>query len=87
MQYLHICKITEIEPGKKLTYSWQYDSYPGESFVTWELFSEGSKTKVKLTHADLETFQQDNKGFAIESFLTGWTHIVGKSLAEYVEKT
>src|ERR1700709_1984040 len=50
-KYLHLCKVTEVIPEKKLTHSWKYDGYAGESFVTWELFDEGGKTKVKLTHA------------------------------------
>ena len=85
-QYLHLCEITEVVPGKKLTHSWQYDGYPGESFVTWEIFDEGDKTRVKLTHAGLHTFPQVSKDFSRESFTAGWTHIVGISLKEYVEK-
>ncbi|MBC7829978.1 MAG: SRPBCC domain-containing protein, partial [Chitinophagaceae bacterium] len=54
--YLHLCKITEVIVGKKLTYSWRYDGYEGNSFVTWELFAEGDKTRLKLTHEGLETF-------------------------------
>ncbi len=84
-QYLHLCKITEVVPGKKLTHSWQYEGYPGQSFVTFELFDEAGKTRLKLTHAGLETFPPQ-KDFAIESFTKGWTHIIGKSLPEYLEK-
>ena len=36
--YIHLCKITEVIPGKKLTYSWQYKNYPGISYVTFEIF-------------------------------------------------
>ena len=83
--YLHLCKITEVITGRKLTHSWQYDGYPGESFVTFELFSEGDKTRLKLTHAGLETFPAE-RDFSRESFTKGWTHIIGKSLPEYLEK-
>lgn len=85
-KYHHLCKITEAIPGKKLTHSWKYQDYAGESFVTWELFDEGNKTRLKLTHAGLETFPQENKDFARESFTKGWTHIIGTSLANYLEK-
>jgi uncharacterized protein YndB with AHSA1/START domain len=85
-QYHHICKITEVEPGRKLTHSWQYEGYPGESFVTFELFAEGDKTRLRLTHTGLETFPQNSKDFARESFSAGWTHIIGTSLKEYLEK-
>lgn len=84
--YKHLCEITEVIPGKKLTHSWAYDVYPGKSFVTWELFNEGDKTRLKLTHTGLESFPQNNKDFAKESFSKGWTYITGTSLANFLEK-
>ena len=84
-QYLHVCVVTEVIPDKKLTYSWRYDGYEGISYVTWELFEEGNKTRLKLTHAGLETFP-DNPDFARKNFEAGWTHIIGTSLKEFLEK-
>lgn len=84
--YIHLCEITEVIPGKKLTHSWAYKGYSGESFVTWELFDEDGKTRLKLTHTGLETFPQNNPDFAKESFSKGWTYITGTSLANYLEK-
>ncbi len=84
--YIHLCEVTEVIPGKKLTHSWVYQDYPGETYVTWELFDEGDKTHLKLTHTGLETFPQDNKDFSKESFSKGWTYITGTSLKEYLEK-
>jgi uncharacterized protein YndB with AHSA1/START domain len=83
--FLHLCKITEVIAGKKLTHIWTYDGYPGESFVTFELFAEGDKTRLKLTHAGLETFPP-NPDFARTNFEMGWTDIIGRSLKEYLEK-
>jgi uncharacterized protein YndB with AHSA1/START domain len=84
--YLHHCKITEVIPNKKLTYSWRYEGYAGNSFVTWELFEEGkNKTRLKLTHEGLETFPRDNPDFAKQNFVNGWTEIVGTSLEQFVE--
>ena len=83
--YHHICVVTEVVPGKKLTHSWMYEGEPGESHVTWELFAEGDKTKVRLTHTGLETFPKD-PAFARENFVKGWTAIVGESLAGYLAK-
>ncbi len=84
--YLHLCKVTEVVPAKKLTYSWRYDGYEGISYVTFELFPEENKTRLKLTHAGLETFPASNKDFAKENFAAGWTDIIGKNLGEYLEK-
>jgi uncharacterized protein YndB with AHSA1/START domain len=86
-KYLHRCKISEVLPGKKLTYSWRYDGYEGNSFVTFELYEEGMNTRLKLTHAGLETFPKNNPDFAKESFAKGWTYIIGTSLKEFTEKS
>ena len=85
-KYLHLCKITEVIPEKKLSYSWRYDNYEGNSVVTFELFKEGNKTRVRLTHQGLETFPPNNTDFAKESFTEGWTYILTKALKEFVEK-
>ncbi|MEP6951005.1 MAG: SRPBCC domain-containing protein [Ginsengibacter sp.] len=85
-KYLHLCKITEVISGKKLSYSWRFDGYPGNSLVTFELFPEGNVTRLKLTHTGLETFPEDNPDFAIESFAKGWTYIIGSSLPAFLEK-
>lgn len=84
--YLHICKITEIILEKKLSYSWRYDGYEGISFVSFELFAEGAKTVVRLTHEGLDSFPQSNPDFAKENYVQGWTYIIGKSLIEFLEK-
>jgi uncharacterized protein YndB with AHSA1/START domain len=85
-QYLHLCKVTAAEREKKLTYSWKYDGYEGESFVTFELYAEGDRTRLKLTHEGLDTFP-DNPDFAQKNFEMGWTDIIGRSLPEYLAKT
>ena len=86
MQYLHLCEVTEVIPEKKLTYSWRYDGYEGNSFVSFELFGEGEKTRLKLTHIGLESFPQENKDFAATNFEKGWDDIIHKNLREYLEK-
>ncbi|CAN5438875.1 SRPBCC domain-containing protein [soil metagenome] len=84
--YVHLCRISEVVVNKKLSHSWKYEGYAGESFVTWELFPDGNRTLVKLTHAGLETFPIENKDFAQENFISGWNEIVGSLLKDFVEK-
>lgn len=83
--YLHLCKVTEVVPGKKIAYTWRYEGYPGVSEVTFELFAEGNKTTLKLTHSGLETFVSTNPDFARESFAAGWNHFVNNALLKYLE--
>jgi uncharacterized protein YndB with AHSA1/START domain len=85
-QYLHLCKVTDVIPGKKITYSWRYDGYEGNSFVTFELFAEGEKTKLRLIHEGLETFPANNPDFAATNFVAGWNSIIGTSLKDFLEK-
>ncbi|MDQ6608314.1 MAG: SRPBCC domain-containing protein [Bacteroidota bacterium] len=85
-QYLHLCEITEVIPGKKLTYSWRYDGYPGKSFVTFELFEKENKTVLRLTHSGIETFAKENSDFGMHNFEKGWNAIINTSLKEYLEK-
>jgi len=84
-QYVHLCKVTEVIPEKKLTYSWKYKGYAGNSFVTFELTAQGNKTLLKLTHTGIETFPTDNSDFAIGNFTEGWHHIINISLKEHLE--
>lgn len=83
--YTHLCEVTELVEGKKLTYTWTYKDYEGLSYVSWQLFPEGDKTRVVLTHKGLETFP-DHKNFTRDSFTGGWTYFMDEALKEFVEK-
>ncbi|MBS1636001.1 MAG: SRPBCC domain-containing protein [Bacteroidetes bacterium] len=84
--HLHLCRVTEVVPGKKITYSWRYDGYEGISYVSFELFEEGTQTRLKLTHSGLESFPKEVPDFARHNFEAGWTHIIGTSLQAFLEK-
>jgi uncharacterized protein YndB with AHSA1/START domain len=84
--YLHKCRIQEVIPNRKLSYSWTYDGIKGYSEVSFELFPEGTKTRLRLTHTGIETFPADNHDFDRENFVEGWTQIVNENLAGYLEK-
>jgi uncharacterized protein YndB with AHSA1/START domain len=85
--YLHLCRVTEVVTGKKLAYSWCYDGYPGVSLVTFELFAEGGKTKLKLTHEGLESFaESNNPDLDKKNFEGGWLQIIGTALSEFLAK-
>jgi uncharacterized protein YndB with AHSA1/START domain len=85
-EYIHLCKVIEAIPLKKLTYSWTYKDVPGYSEVTFELIEQGSKTLVKLSHTGLESFPQDKPDFGRNSFNGGWTELITKLLPAFVEK-
>ena len=84
MKYHHLCRVTEVIPQKKLSYTWRYKGHEGDSLVTFELFAEGEKTRLKLTHEGLETFPK-LPAFARENFKQGWTSIASE-LQQFLEK-
>ena len=84
-KYLHLCKITEVVTGKKISYSWRYDGLPGYTLVTFELFPVEDKTRLRLTHSGLETFASNGKDFQRESFSGGWNALIGTLLRDYLE--
>lgn len=84
-RYLHLCTIKEAIVDKKLSYTWRYQNYDGDSLVTFELFEENDGTRVRLTHAGLETFTDQHKDFAPENFNMGWTYLIEQALKQYSE--
>lgn len=84
--YRHLCKVNTVELNRKLSYSWRYPDYPGDSEVTFELLPEGDKTRLRLTHQGLHTFPQDHPDFRPESFSAGWNYIIGESLFGYLDR-
>ena len=85
-QYVHLCEVTEVVPGKKLVYSWKYEGYQGISHVSWELSEKDNKTLLRLTHTGIGSFPEDNPDFDISNFRQGWTEIINKNLKDYLEK-
>jgi len=82
--YVHLCKITDVIPEEKLSYTWRFQGVPGNSLLTFELFAEENKTRLKLTHQGLETFP-DEPDFAKENFKLGWDQIIGTNLKKFLE--
>jgi uncharacterized protein YndB with AHSA1/START domain len=82
--YHHLCRVTDVVPQKKVAYIWRYKGEPGDSLVTFELFREGEKTRLKLTHTGIDTFPE-TPAYARKNFETGWTQIVDSELRQFVE--
>jgi len=85
--FVHIWKIKDVEPLKKISYEWKFGGYPGDSVVTWEIATEGEGTKIVLTHTDVESFRGDlHPELARHNFVAGWTDFIGTKLKDFVEE-
>jgi uncharacterized protein YndB with AHSA1/START domain len=82
--YHHLCKVSEVIPHEKIAYTWRYKGEPGNSLVTFELFPEGNKTRLKLTHIGIETFPR-TPAYARKNFEAGWTAITAE-LEQFLRK-
>jgi len=83
---IHYCRITEVIEQRKLAYTWRYQHIKGVSSVTWELFPEGKKTRLRLTHAGLEKLANAGADYRCQSFEMGWNSIFG-ILATWLQRT
>ena len=84
--YLHLWKVTEVIPEERISYTWKFGGYPGESLVTFEISKEDRSTKMKLTEVGIESFPQDNPDFTRESWIEGWNYFICNRLKEFLEK-
>ena len=83
--YMHCWKIIEVIPGRKITYNWKYEQYPGDSTVMFELSKSESATTLRLTHTENEPFPRDIPEFTRESCLGGWQYFIQERLKAFLE--
>lgn len=83
--FVHVWKVIAVSRGKRISYGWRYEGYPGDSLVTWDLSSQKGRTKLTFTHEGAETFPQGIPEFTRESGVSGWTYFIRQSLKKYLE--
>lgn len=81
----HKWKITEVIPLKKISYSWNFEGYPGSSISEFELSEEKDLVMLRLTVIVLEDFPDDIPEFKRESCLGGWNYFIKGNLKNYLE--
>jgi uncharacterized protein YndB with AHSA1/START domain len=84
--YLHLWKVTDVVPERRIAYEWRYGGYPGNSSVTWELSETPGGTSLRLTHEGHETFPQDDPVFSRESCQGAWDYFLRESLKAFLER-
>jgi uncharacterized protein YndB with AHSA1/START domain len=70
----------EVDPPRRLAYSWISNWMPGSTEVVWELESQSNGTLLKLTHTGFAGNADHAKGHSI-----GWGMVLGW-LQSFVEK-
>jgi uncharacterized protein YndB with AHSA1/START domain len=85
VRFVHYCRISEVIEEKKLAYSWRYENVRGVTYVTWELFPEGRKTRLRLTHEGLENIAHAGHHYFRDNFVAGWNEIIGRNLMSWLQ--
>lgn len=83
-EFLHLWKLTEVVPEKKIVYDWRYKDYAGRSIVTFELFEIENQTLLRVTHINPEPYNPDIIEFRRESCQGGWDYFIKESLKNYL---
>jgi uncharacterized protein YndB with AHSA1/START domain len=79
------CMAVELIEEKKISYTWKYEVYPGNSLVTFELSGEGTKTKLLFTHQGLETFPVSNPDVARDNIISSWKYMLDTAIKVFLE--
>lgn len=82
--FLHIWKVTDVQPMKLIKYSWEFEEYPGKSTAAFEISKENNKTKLRLTVEVLKDFPDDIPEFKRESCRAGWEYFINGRLKEFL---
>ncbi|HEV2479831.1 MAG TPA: SRPBCC domain-containing protein [Puia sp.] len=85
-RYIHLCRVTEVVDRQRLSYSFRFQNHLGITYVTWELFKEGKKTRVKLTHRGLERIAHAGPEYARNNFVQGWNIFLGERLVSWLQQ-
>ena len=83
--FLHLWRVTEVDPPRKIVYNWKYSGIPGDSFVTFEVSGDAKSSRLTVTTRIQESFPEDIPEFTRESCIGGWTYFVKDRLKVYLE--
>lgn len=84
--FVHLWKVTEVDPQRKVVCNWKYEGLPGDSFVTFEVSGDEKSARLKVTALVQEDFPEGIPEFRRESCLGGWTHFIKDRLKAYLHE-
>jgi len=84
-EFLHIWKVIEVIPNKKLVVNWTFGGYPGSSNVHFDIVHHDNQTKIILSTEVLENYPEDIPEFRRESAVGGWNYFIKDRLYNYLK--
>lgn len=84
--FRHRWKVTNVVPGRSITYTWRYDGFPGVGSTEWKLSKTPEGTRLLLICSGIESFPQDIPEFTRESGQAGWEYFIQGSLPSFLKR-
>lgn len=84
--FMHLWRVTDVDPRRKIVYNWKYEGLPGDSFVAFEVTGDEKSARLRVTAHVLESFPEEIPEFKRESCLGGWTYFINGRLKAYLEE-
>ena len=82
--FRHQWKVTDVVPGKSITYTWRYEGFSGLGTTEWKLSKTDEGTTLVLTSTGIESFSQDIPEFTRERGQAGWEYFIRESLPNFL---
>lgn len=80
------CRVVELEPPRRLAYTWASPPKLQSTLVTWELAPESAGTRVLLVHSGFAAGEE--RGLSIRNYLEwGWGALLAEELSELLGDT
>lgn len=79
----HCWEIVEVIPAKRIDYTWNYEGYPGDSIVSFQINKFNERVELVVTHKVTEDFPDDIPEFQRESCQGGWEYFIKDRLKTY----
>lgn len=83
--FTHNWEVQKVKEVKLISYTWNYDEYPGDSLLEMHLKNHNGGTHLKLMHFTTVPFPSDIPEFERESGVMGWTYFIKERLASYLK--
>ena len=83
--FTHIWQITDVQPLKKLSYSWQYKEYQGKATIHFIIEETPNGVQLEVLTENFSSFPKDIAEFKYESCLAGWNYFIKERLPAYIE--
>ena len=82
--FTHQWKVVEVIPEQKISYTWRYKEYPGDSVLTMEIMEDKDGVHFILTDIVTEDFPEEIPEFKRENGIRGWTYFIKDQLKQYL---